>query len=211
MKDDGSEMALSDNYVFDPSVPEFTSLTTTNGPPDVYGHTALVLNDGRLVVFGGYSQSRGELLPMNYVWVLDPSQSSLSWSLLSVSTSSLPSGRRGFASTVVEGGQILIHGGADATLENVYDDAWILDTSVNPMTWSSISSISSTLGYRYDHFAVAYGSEVIFGFGECIYICTHARLHIHSWFDFGLLNIIQFRVQQVRPSLSCFIDIPVCQ
>ncbi|KAL7278997.1 hypothetical protein ACG7TL_006829 [Trametes sanguinea] len=163
-KADGSGNAFSDHYVYDPSGPTFTQLPSTNGPPDVFGHASIVLPDQRLIVFGGYSPSQGALLPLSTIWSLDTTQSSLSWSSLSVSTSSLPSPRRGFAATILGDGRVLIQGGADADMQNVFSDGWVLDTAQNPMTWSAVDALSQ-VGPRRDHFAVALGSEVLFGFG----------------------------------------------
>lgn len=164
-KDDGSNTALSDHYVFDPAGPTFTQLPSTSGPPDLFGHASIVLSDGRLLVFGGYSQSMAGLIPFSTVWVLDTTQTTLSWTSLSISSSSLPTPRRAFACVLLDGGKILIQGGADAALQNVYSDGWVLDTTQNPMVWSSVASLSQ-LGPRYDHFAICIDSQVIFGFGK---------------------------------------------
>ncbi|KAI8980072.1 hypothetical protein BD414DRAFT_421167 [Trametes punicea] len=163
-KTDGSGNAFSDHYVYDPSGPSFTQLPSTNGPPDVFGHASIVLPDQRLIVFGGYSPSQGALLPFSTVWSLDTTQSTLTWSTLSVSTSSLPSPRRGFAATMLSDGRVLIQGGADAQMQNVFSDGWVLDTTQNPMVWSAVDALSQ-VGPRRDHFAVALSSEVLFGFG----------------------------------------------
>ncbi|KAI0671473.1 hypothetical protein C8Q78DRAFT_991114 [Trametes maxima] len=163
-KADGSGNAFSDHYVYDPTGPSFTQMPTTNGPPDILGHTSLVLPDRRLIVFGGYSPSQSTLLPFSTVWSLDTTQSSLSWSTLSVSTENLPSPRRGFASVVLDSGKVIIQGGADAEMQNVLDDGWVLDTTQSPMVWSPLAALSE-VGPRRDHFAVALGSEVLFGFG----------------------------------------------
>ncbi|KII85112.1 hypothetical protein PLICRDRAFT_45232 [Plicaturopsis crispa FD-325 SS-3] len=164
MKDDGSGEALSDHWVFDPSSPSFTQLPSTGGPPDLYGHASVVLPDGRLVVFGGYCQSQGALVPFSSIWALDTTQSTLSWTSISVSTSSLPSPRRAFAAVLLGSGKILIHGGSDEAFASTYSDGWILDTTQNPMTWASVEALSQ-LGARRDHFAAAVGSKVMFGFG----------------------------------------------
>jgi hypothetical protein len=168
-KDDGSGNALSDHYVFDPSGPLFTQLPSTNGPPDIYGHACAVLPDGRMLVFGGYSQSMGILIPFTTIWAIDTTQSSPTWTSVSISDLSLPSPRRAFAIVIMDGDKILIQGGADAVLQNVFSDAWILDTSQNPMVWSSIDALSE-LGPRYDHFAVAAGSQVVLGCGTSSYL-----------------------------------------
>lgn len=163
-KADGSNSALSDHVVFDPNVPSFTLLPTTNGPPDIYGHASIVLTNGSLIVFGGYSESLSSLVQLSTIWMLDTTSDTLEWVMLLVDATTLPSGRRGFAATLIEGGSVLIHGGCDATMQNVYSDGWILDTSKNPMVWTPVPQLSQ-LGPRRDHFAAAYGSSVVFGFG----------------------------------------------
>lgn len=96
--------------------------------------------------------------------------------MLLVDATTLPSGRRGFAATLIEGGMVLIHGGCDATMETVYSDGWILDTTKNPMVWTAVPQLSQ-LGPRRDHFAAAFGSSVVFGFGMLlIYLNTSIRI-----------------------------------
>jgi hypothetical protein len=168
-KDDGSGNALSDHYVFDPNVPSFTQLPSTNGPPDLYGHASVVLPNGLMLVFGGYSQSMDMLIPFSTVWAIDTTQSSLIWMSLSISNSSLPSPRRAFAVVLLDSGKILIQGGADAVLQNVYSDGWILDTTQSPMVWTAVEVLSQ-LGPRYDHFAVAPGAQVMFSCGKSLCI-----------------------------------------
>ena len=172
VKDDGSGNAFSDHYVFDPNAPSFTQLPSDNGPPDLYGHASIVLSDGQMIIFGGYSQSKGVLIPFTTIWAMDTTQSSLTWTLLSISNSSLPQPRRAFAAVLLEGGKVLIHGGADAVLQNVFSDGWILDTTQNPMVWTAAGALSQ-VGPRYDHFAVAAGSQVMFGCGEFRHFLTN--------------------------------------
>ncbi|KAL0953257.1 hypothetical protein HGRIS_004507 [Hohenbuehelia grisea] len=165
-KTDGSDNALSDHYLFDVNVPSFTQLSSTNGPPDIYGHACIILPDGRLLVFGGYSQSQGRHIPFDVIWVLDTTKDSGTpeWTLLAVSTSNLPSPRRAFAAVLLPDGRILIHGGSDAHLQFNFEDGWILDLSQDSAVWTKVDPLSQ-LGARRDHFAVASGNEVIFGFG----------------------------------------------
>ncbi|KAI0635628.1 hypothetical protein C8Q77DRAFT_582207 [Trametes polyzona] len=163
-KTDGSKNAFSDHYVYDPSGPAFTQLPSTNGPPDILGHASIVLPDQRLLVFGGYSPSQGALIPFSTVWSLDTKQSTLTWSTIPVSTANLPTPRRGFAAAVLDDGKVFIQGGADADMQTVLSDGWVLDTTQNPMVWSPVPALSE-VGPRRDHFAVALGSEVLFGFG----------------------------------------------
>lgn len=169
-KDDGSSQALSDHWVFDPTIPSFTQLPADNGPPDLYGHSCAVLSDGRMLIFGGYSQSMNSLVPLTTIWIVDTTQSTLTWQEITLSGSTVPSSRRSPAVVLLEGGKILIHGGADAVLQTAYSDGWVLDTTQNPMVWTAVDALSQ-LGPRYDHFAIGAGSQVVFGFGRsCLYM-----------------------------------------
>ena len=161
---DGSGIALSDHYVFNPTVPSFT-LLPPNGPPDIYGHASIILSDGRLLVFGGYSPSQGTLLPFSTIWVLDTSQSNLAWSVIQTSTASLPSPRIAFAATSLNDGGVLIHGGSDEDLQTNFADGWILNTSQTTMGWTQVEALSQ-LGALRDHFAATQGDLVILGFGK---------------------------------------------
>lgn len=163
-KADGSGNAFSDHYVFDPQGPSFTQLPSTNAPPDIAGHGSVVLSNGWLLVFGGYSPSQQQLLPLSAVWAIDTTQSGASWTTLAVSNASLPEPRRGFAHTLLDNGRVLIHGGADAELQNSFSDGWILDTTQSPMVWSPVDALSQ-LGPRRDHTAVSQGSTALFAFG----------------------------------------------
>ncbi len=140
-------------------------LPSVNGPPDIYGHASAVLSDGRLLVFGGYCQSQAQLLPFSTIWSMSTTNASPSWSNLSISSDNLPAPRRAFATVWLSDDRILIHGGADAELQNSFSDGWILDTSKNPMTWSNVSALSD-IGPRRDHFAIESGSSVLIGFGQ---------------------------------------------
>ena len=165
-KTDGSGNAFSDHYVYDPQALSFTQLPSTNGPPDLYGHASVVLSDSRMIVFGGYSPSENTLLPFSTIWSLDTTQSNYTWLSLQVSNTVLPSPRRGFVAVAVDDGKVLVQGGADADMQNVFSDGWVLDTTQNPMVWSTVDALSQ-VGARRDHFAVAVGSEVFLGFGTC--------------------------------------------
>lgn len=164
-KDDGSGTAFSEHYVFDPSGPSFTQLPSTNAPPDIAGHQATMLTDGRLLIYGGYSPSEQSLIPFTTIWSLDTTQSTPTWTTLLVSPNTVPSPRRGFAAALIDDGKIVIQGGADAVLQNSLQDGWVLDTTQNPMVWTSMGALTQ-IGARRDHFALGVGSLVIFGYGE---------------------------------------------
>lgn len=162
-KPDGSGIALSDHFSFDPGSLSFSFLPTNNAPPDIFGHASIILSDGRILVFGGYSSSQGILLPLSSVWILDTT--TLSWNVTTASASSFPSSRVAFAAVLISDGKILIHGGSDSSFQTNFDDGWILDTTQSPMTWTAVDALSQ-LGGRRDHFAVSSSDEVIFGFGS---------------------------------------------
>ncbi|KAF8638251.1 hypothetical protein AX17_002273 [Amanita inopinata Kibby_2008] len=163
-KADGSNNGYSDHYVFDSQSSAFEKLPAETGPPAIYGHGSAMLSDGRLLVFGGYAQSQGSLVPFSTIWEIDVGHGSLTWSPSSVSNETLPSPRRAFATTVLQNDNVLIHGGSDAALQENYADGWILNTSSNPMTWSEAKTLVQ-LGPRRDHFAISSGNQVLFGFG----------------------------------------------
>ncbi|KAL0579047.1 hypothetical protein V5O48_002940 [Marasmius crinis-equi] len=159
---DGSKLTFSDHYIFDIDRSSFILLPTSNAPLGITGHAAILLPDGRLLVFGGFDSSSGALVPFSTIWVLDTN--TLTWSVLAIATGTLPNPRRAFAAVLIAGGKIVIHGGSDATFQTTYSDGWILDTSQNPATWVEVSSLTE-LGERRDHFGIPSGDEVMFGFG----------------------------------------------
>ncbi|KAF8632265.1 hypothetical protein AX15_002010 [Amanita polypyramis BW_CC] len=165
-KADGSANAFPDNYIFDPSIPSFTQLSNSDGPSGIYDHASIMLSDGRLLVLGGYYQPQNTLIPFTNIWSFDTRSSSSTWSLLSASNATLPNPRRAFAATLLVNDRVLIHGGGDADLQQNYADGWVLDTSTDPMAWTSIDMLTK-LGARRDHSAVSInsGHQVLFGFG----------------------------------------------
>ncbi|KAI0322126.1 hypothetical protein OF83DRAFT_16372 [Amylostereum chailletii] len=178
-KADGSNNACADHYVFDPAGPSFALLPTANGPTDIYGHVALVLNDGNIVVFGGVSQSLGGLLAFDKIWILNVSANPPSWGLISVDCSNLPLPRVAFCAVVLQDGRILIQGGSDASFLANFEDGWILDLSKSPAMWTPVEALS-LLGPRRDHFAVAVGTQVVFGFGFADNGPADAQLHVYD-------------------------------
>ncbi|KAF9485129.1 hypothetical protein BDN70DRAFT_917084 [Pholiota conissans] len=161
---DGSNMGFSDHFYYDPNAETFTLLPTYNAPLDIFGHASIILSDGRILVFGGFSPSQGNLISFASIWVLDTSQSSFNWTVINTATTAVPSPRVAFAAVLIEDGKILIHGGCDASFQTNINDGWVLDTTQNPMTWTIVDGLSQ-LGGRRDHFAVHSGGQVIFGFG----------------------------------------------
>jgi hypothetical protein len=170
-KDDGSNIAFNETWYFDPgsvsSFPSFSLVTPSGGGElyDILGHASILLVNGTLVVFGGWSPSRNELLPFSSIWMIDTKTPRAGWTVVTLSGSA-PQPRRNFASALLGGNKIIIHGGADAALELVFSDGWILD--LNSMTWGEAPPMAAGLGQRFGHFAVGLGSQAMFGFGMCI-------------------------------------------
>ena len=179
MKDDGSDLAYDEMYCFTPALPPsqpdsfslVTPMPASAGLFDIVGHASVVSINGTLVIFGGYSPSRNELLPLTQLWILDFSASptSPSWILMELAVPA-PEARRNFAYALLDGNKILIHGGADAYLQNVFSDGWILD--LNTLLWSEAINMAGVLGPRYDHIAVGLGNQALFAFGELYDACV---------------------------------------
>ncbi|KAH9167878.1 hypothetical protein EDB89DRAFT_2100296 [Lactarius sanguifluus] len=174
---DDSGNLFSTHYLFIPSIPLFIELPSENAPPGIIGHAAIILPDGRLLVFGGISQ--GQLVPFDVCWVLDTTQSNLMWTRASIEQSTLPNPRSSFAVVLLDDGRILIHGGTDAAFQSTFDDGWILDPSGSPMTWTPVPALSQ-LGARKDHFAINAGGQVVFGFGYGSSAPADAALHVYD-------------------------------
>ncbi|KAJ7096537.1 hypothetical protein B0H15DRAFT_798005 [Mycena belliarum] len=155
---DGSLWFLSDHYVFNPSTSTFTLLPTENAPPALTGHAAVILPNGKILVFGGFSANG--LLPFTTIYVLDTTTKT--WSTQQATSTNAPPGRRGFAYVLLDENTILIHGGCDGSFRNTMFDGWTY--KIDSGTWTRVSALDG-LGTRKDHFAVAYGGQVIFGFG----------------------------------------------
>jgi hypothetical protein len=162
-KADGSRTPFSDHYVFDPAASKFTLLPTDNAPPALTGHAALILPNGKILIFGGLSPTG--LLPFDQIWIFDTTTQT--WSSQNVSSTSNPPGRRGFAYVLLDENTILIHGGCDAVFQSVFPDGWVYN--IKSATWISVPALNE-LGPRRDHFAVSYGDQVIFGFGAFYFI-----------------------------------------
>ncbi|KAF8270556.1 hypothetical protein EI94DRAFT_1798034 [Lactarius quietus] len=174
---DGSGNLFSTHYRFIPSIPIFIELPSENAPPGIMGHAAIILPDGRLLVFGGISA--GQLVSFSDLWVLDTKQSNLMWTLASIDQSSLPSPRSSFAFVLLDDGRILIQGGTDAAFQAAFNDGWILDPSKTPMTWTLVPSLSQ-LGGRKDHFAINAGGQIVFGFGYGTSAPADATLQVYD-------------------------------
>ncbi|KAG8901693.1 hypothetical protein FRB99_005165 [Tulasnella sp. 403] len=166
-KADGSGTAFTDTYVFNGPVSEHFTAGPTPGccslPIDLVGHGSVVSPSGLLLVLGGYSPSTGTLMPMSTLHYLDTTSKTPTWGTFALQGQT-PSPRRNFAMTVLDGNRVLIHGGADATLQNFYSDGAILN--MQTMNWQPANGVTDVLGPRVGHMAVGLGSNVLFAFGR---------------------------------------------
>jgi hypothetical protein len=76
----------------------------------------------------------------------------------------IPTRRRNFAAVLVGDDQVLIHGGADAGLQQAQGDAFVLNLS--SCQWKELPTLGQALGNRWGHTAVASGTSVLFAFGQ---------------------------------------------
>ncbi|WVQ73086.1 hypothetical protein IAR50_002649 [Cryptococcus sp. DSM 104548] len=166
LKDDGSGVAFSDVYEFDPSTASFNSLPSL--PEQVYHHTSVLLSNGTLLVLGGaytsQATSNADVRPFSSIYRLDVSSDSPAWDEIVLFSDSLPAGRRGAAAAL--GGdekKVVLIGGGSAGLGDVYGDVWVLD--VDTLIWEQTNSSTTVAGSRYDHSAVAVGNDQILIFG----------------------------------------------
>ncbi|KAG8885517.1 hypothetical protein FRB97_000842 [Tulasnella sp. 331] len=163
-KADGSGLGFSDTYAF--SGTSFTALPSSSTiPPDLVGHRSVFLPNGLIVVLGGYSTSWATLIPLSNIYILNTQSSPPAWSNSTV-IGQVPMPRRNFALALLDDSKILIHGGGDATLQNLYPDGAILDLTVSPMGWVAAPALATGLGARVDHMAVGVGSDAFFAFGR---------------------------------------------
>lgn len=170
-KDDGSTDTFNEAWCFNPgsvsSSPSFSLITPSGGIGlnGILGHASILLVNGTLIVFGGWSSSQNGLLPLSSIWMIDTQTPGAGWTVATLSGSA-PQPRRNFAFALLDGNKIIIHGGADAALELLFSDGWIAD--LNSMTWSEAPAMAAGLGQRFGHFAVGLGSQAMFGFGTSL-------------------------------------------
>ena len=168
-KADGSGIAFQDTIEFSGSGNNaaFVTLPAPNGtlPLDLLGHRSIMLPSGMLFVLGGYSPSQSALISMSVLHYLDTTSNTPTWGNLTLQ-GEVPSPRRNFAIALLSNNQILIHGGGDATLQNLYSDGAILNLQMTPISWVSAPALGDTLGAFIDHMAIGVGNSVLFGFGE---------------------------------------------
>ncbi|KAL7423064.1 hypothetical protein Q5752_002363 [Cryptotrichosporon argae] len=158
-KDDGSGTTYADVYAYDPSTEAFATLAPL--PQPLFHHVSALLPNGTLVVLAGAYVSADTdtvtLLSASTVYTLDTTAPAASWQTLTL-TGTLPDARRGATASIsANGTALLLMGGADAGLVEVYADAWILN--LDTLVWTEVAGTGP--GARFDHTAVSAGDQVL--------------------------------------------------
>lgn len=139
LKDDGSNTAFADVYLFDSSHSYFTSLPSLPGCN--FHHESVLLGNDSILVLGGAFTSRitsnVEVFPYTSFRRLDLSSNSAPRWVEVVVTGDAPKGRRGATATLThDGDKVILLGGASSDLQTVYDEIWTLD--LNTLTWEKV-------------------------------------------------------------------------
>lgn len=148
--------------------PTFRNAIANNPPAGVIGATATMLSDGTVLSLGGMD---GNNTLQSFDTISSFSPSSQQWRSISTqgvnsSTQGYPSPRRGHVAVPLPNQRLFIHGGASINFDQAMGDAWILDWSQSPPTWSDIQmSGGSAPSARFGHSAVAYGGKIALVFG----------------------------------------------
>ncbi|KAE8538835.1 hypothetical protein D1P53_005200 [Cryptococcus gattii VGV] len=166
LKNDGSNTAFADVYLFDSTQSRFAPLPSLQD--GLYHHTSIMLGNNSILVLGGafISQitSNIEVFPYTKLYRLDLSLNFVSHWIEFAIGGDAPQGRRGATATLSHNGdKIILLGGASSDLQTVYDEIWTLD--LNTLTWEKIVADGTGPDARFDHSAIAVGDNqmVIFG------------------------------------------------
>lgn len=109
----------------------WTELPSVDGPPPMTGHSASVQNEHTMVVFGGYTCTDGHGTSTNDVWCFN--LRTFTWKKIET-TSPKPPPRYGQHQIKLDEQHCLIMGGCGGP-NNMFNDAWILDTSDGIGKW----------------------------------------------------------------------------
>lgn len=166
-RDDGSYLEMDELWMFNSttSSPTFEQQDTPVG--GLVGSTSTLMNDGSLLVLGGQNSTSMQ----SFDKIAYYSTTSKKWSTISTkgvndTEQGYPSPRLGHIAVRLPRQRVFIHGGATSNWLEAMGDAWILDWSQDPPTWSEISTSSSNSpSARFGHSAVARGEMIVLTFG----------------------------------------------
>ncbi|CED82348.1 Kelch-type beta propeller [Phaffia rhodozyma] len=181
---DGSNNPTLTTYVFSSESSTFTILSGASIPTALISPSLHCLSNGTLLLFGGYSPSLSSLPPLSTAYTLDTSDTNPAWKTITLgkAQNTVPTGRRGHLGvTFGSRNAIFVHGGGTGSngLEQVVDDAWILD--VNEGTWTEIQPTGTAPGKRMDHEGVPIGnSQILFFGGYLTTSAADARLYVYD-------------------------------
>lgn len=139
LKNDGSNTAFADVYLFDSSQSHFAPLPSLQGC--LHHHTSIMLSNNSILVLGGafisQTTSNIEVLPYTKLRRLDVSPNVASYWIEVAIGGDAPQGLRGATATLSHNGdKVILLGGASSNLQTVYDEIWTLD--LNTLTWEKI-------------------------------------------------------------------------
>ncbi len=109
---------------------------------DRYRHTATTLNDGRILITGGYSSSQVNTLDMAEIY--DPA-----YNTFTPLTSTMSDTRMDHTATLLTNGRVLLVGGWSSVKGSTVASADIFDPSVN-----SFTQVASVPVSRHEHTAI---------------------------------------------------------
>ncbi|KAI9363477.1 hypothetical protein DFJ73DRAFT_942894 [Zopfochytrium polystomum] len=151
-------------------------------PPPMYGHTAVVMKDGTVIMVGGITlgqDSKPVEMAMDVAWQFDPQVGYIKLSLSSDSQV-LPQPRKGHSFVIPDPVnnpyKILMYGGTNLHEDVTYGDVWQLD--VSNTAWKLLTNGTSSQS-RYDHVAFGLNGVMIAAFGKSTE--TAADLSLKVW------------------------------
>ena len=133
---------------------EWTLLKPKGDVPEPRGAHSAVLWQGKMIIFGGVSDTSGVDEFLNETWAFDLTKSQ--WSLLRP-TSALPEGRQ-WHSAIVAGDQMVIFGGDNSRGDSL-SDTWALD--LRSQQWKQLSFTGAMPEERCLHSAALWGNRML--------------------------------------------------
>ncbi|KAJ1974994.1 hypothetical protein H4R35_003351 [Dimargaris xerosporica] len=170
--DSGNGTIRNDLLLLDTSGWQWTA-PSSRGAPFRQQHVALMLNATHLVLVGG--MDRQGLASMDALPLLDVK--TMAWSTLAVDGAS--PARRRLHSAVMVKDQIVVYGGANADIQEIYGDVAVLTKRTengadSAWHWKSVSPTNAPAG-RLGHAAVVVGSHMLITFGLTESLLPQAR------------------------------------